>query len=151
MQQDARARRDAFLGQIGSRAVIMGMDGASMELVEHMVREGHAPNIGALMERGASRGVAFGTVRSALAERTHVGYDLPDLIAREEDAGHGRAGDAVGDVVEQVGVSAAVEEDAGAEGGPSASFTCHSAMSTGQTGSSDWSPNLTRKSRPNDW
>jgi predicted AlkP superfamily phosphohydrolase/phosphomutase len=39
------------------RAVILGMDGASFELVEHMVNEGHAPNIGRLMERGASRGM----------------------------------------------------------------------------------------------
>lgn len=39
------------------RAVIMGMDGASFELVEHMVREGHTPNIARLIERGASRGM----------------------------------------------------------------------------------------------
>jgi predicted AlkP superfamily phosphohydrolase/phosphomutase len=39
------------------RAVIMGMDGASMELIEHMVREGRAPNIAAMMQRGAWRGM----------------------------------------------------------------------------------------------
>src|SRR5512133_410992 len=38
-----------------SRAVVVGMDGASMELVKHMAREGHAPNIARLLEMGVHR------------------------------------------------------------------------------------------------
>ncbi|OGG57222.1 MAG: hypothetical protein A3F84_04525 [Candidatus Handelsmanbacteria bacterium RIFCSPLOWO2_12_FULL_64_10] len=37
------------------RAVIVGMDGASMELVKNMADQGHAPHIAALMRRGVWR------------------------------------------------------------------------------------------------
>ena len=37
------------------RAIVIGMDGASMEIISNMVEAGHAPNIGALMKRGAWR------------------------------------------------------------------------------------------------
>ena len=35
------------------RAIVVGMDGASMEIVQNMVKGGHAPNIGSLMKKGA--------------------------------------------------------------------------------------------------
>src|SRR5262249_53147266 len=60
-------------------------------------------------------GVAVGAARAALIERTHVGDNLPNLVAREEDAGHRRAGDAIGNVVEQVGVRASVKKHTGLE------------------------------------
>jgi predicted AlkP superfamily phosphohydrolase/phosphomutase len=37
------------------KAIVVGMDGASMEIVQNMVKAGHAPNIGSLMKRGAWR------------------------------------------------------------------------------------------------
>ena len=37
------------------RAIIIGMDGASMELVKNVIDWGHAPNMGHLMARGVSR------------------------------------------------------------------------------------------------
>lgn len=37
------------------RAIVVGMDGASMEIVKNMVDKGHAPNIKALMAEGAWR------------------------------------------------------------------------------------------------
>jgi predicted AlkP superfamily phosphohydrolase/phosphomutase len=37
------------------KAVVIGMDGASMELVQHMVDEGHMPYLAGLMERGVKR------------------------------------------------------------------------------------------------
>ena len=37
------------------RAIVVGLDGASMELVKHVVDEGHAPNIGSLIKRGVWR------------------------------------------------------------------------------------------------
>src|SRR5258708_38864024 len=77
-------------------------------------------------QRRAARRVALGAAGAALIERTHVGDNLPDLIAREEDAGHRRAGDAVRDVVEQVGGRTSVKEDAGLETGSAASFAFES-------------------------
>ncbi len=38
-----------------SRAIVIGMDGASMELVSNMVAWGHVPNIARLLERGVHR------------------------------------------------------------------------------------------------
>ncbi|MFC1462807.1 hypothetical protein ACFLQU_04295 [Verrucomicrobiota bacterium] len=35
------------------RAIFIGMDGASMDLVLLMVKEGHMPNLKGLIERGA--------------------------------------------------------------------------------------------------
>ena len=37
------------------RAILIGMDGASMELVINMVNGGHMPHLGKLMERGVHR------------------------------------------------------------------------------------------------
>ncbi len=37
------------------RAIVVGMDGASMEIVKNMVDAGHAPNIGSLIKRGVWR------------------------------------------------------------------------------------------------
>lgn len=37
------------------KAIVIGFDGASMELVLRMAREGHAPNIARLLDRGAYR------------------------------------------------------------------------------------------------
>jgi predicted AlkP superfamily phosphohydrolase/phosphomutase len=37
------------------RAIIVGMDGASMEIVRHMAETGHAPHIAALMQEGVWR------------------------------------------------------------------------------------------------
>src|SRR6266851_776560 len=65
----------------------------------------------------AARRVSGGPVDAACAERPNVGDHLPDLIAREEDAGHSGTGDAIGDVEKNVGVSGAVEEYAGLEVG----------------------------------
>lgn len=42
---------------LARRAIVVGMDGASMELVRRMVDEGHMPNLGRLMQRGAWREV----------------------------------------------------------------------------------------------
>ncbi len=43
------------MGAPAKRAIIIGMDGASMELVRNMIDWGHVPNIRHLYERGASR------------------------------------------------------------------------------------------------
>jgi len=37
------------------RAIVVGMDGASMEIVKNLANEGHCPNIAALMKQGAWR------------------------------------------------------------------------------------------------
>ena len=37
------------------RAILIGMDGASMELVNNMVDGGHMPHLGRLMERAVHR------------------------------------------------------------------------------------------------
>jgi hypothetical protein len=37
------------------RAIIVGLDGASMEIVKHMVDHGHAPNLGQLIATGSHR------------------------------------------------------------------------------------------------
>jgi predicted AlkP superfamily phosphohydrolase/phosphomutase len=37
------------------KAIIVGFDGASMELVSHMVEQGHMPNVGKLMAQGVHR------------------------------------------------------------------------------------------------
>ena len=37
------------------RAIVIGLDGASMEIVKHMVERGHAPNLGRLIETGCHR------------------------------------------------------------------------------------------------
>ena len=37
------------------RAILIGMDGASMEVVINMVNGGHMPHLGKLMERGVHR------------------------------------------------------------------------------------------------
>ena len=37
------------------KAIIVGFDGASMELVSHMVERGHMPNVGALVKQGVYR------------------------------------------------------------------------------------------------
>lgn len=42
---------------LAKRAIVIGMDGASMELIRLMVAEGQMPNLGRLMERGAWREV----------------------------------------------------------------------------------------------
>ena len=42
---------------LAKRAIVVGMDGASMELVGRMVDEGHMPNLGRLMAEGAWREV----------------------------------------------------------------------------------------------
>jgi predicted AlkP superfamily phosphohydrolase/phosphomutase len=42
---------------LARRAIVVGMDGASMELVGRMVDEGHMPNLGRLMAEGAWREV----------------------------------------------------------------------------------------------
>ena len=34
------------------RAIVIGMDGASMELVKNVIDWGHAPNMGQLLEQG---------------------------------------------------------------------------------------------------
>ncbi len=74
----------------------------------------------------AVRRISGRPVDAAGAERPNVGDHLPDLIAREEDAGHGGAGDAIGDVEKNVGVGSAVEEYAGLEVGSAASFAFQS-------------------------
>ena len=38
-----------------SRAMVIGLDGASMEIVKHMVEHGHAPNLGKLIVSGCHR------------------------------------------------------------------------------------------------
>ena len=45
------------MASLAKRAIVVGMDGASMELVRGMVDEGHMPNLGRLMARGAWREV----------------------------------------------------------------------------------------------
>ena len=40
---------------LARRAIVLGMDGASMELVVRMVHEGQMPNLGKLMAEGAWR------------------------------------------------------------------------------------------------
>lgn len=42
---------------LSKRAIVVGMDGASMELIGRMVDEGHMPNLGRLMAEGAWREV----------------------------------------------------------------------------------------------
>ena len=37
------------------RAIVIGMDGASMELVKNVIDWGHAPNMGRLLEEGVFR------------------------------------------------------------------------------------------------
>ena len=37
------------------RAIVIGLDGASMEIVKHMVERGHAPNLGQLIVSGCHR------------------------------------------------------------------------------------------------
>ena len=37
------------------RAIVVGMDGASMEIVKNLADQGHCPNIAALMKQGAWR------------------------------------------------------------------------------------------------
>jgi predicted AlkP superfamily phosphohydrolase/phosphomutase len=37
------------------RAMIIGIDGASMEIIKHMVERGHAPNLGKLIDTGCHR------------------------------------------------------------------------------------------------
>ena len=37
------------------KAIVIGMDGAAMELVQHMVAEGHMPNLSKLMDEGVKR------------------------------------------------------------------------------------------------
>ncbi len=43
------------MGSPAKRAIVIGMDGASMELVRNMIEWGQVPNIKRLFERGASR------------------------------------------------------------------------------------------------
>jgi predicted AlkP superfamily phosphohydrolase/phosphomutase len=43
------------MGSPAKRAIVIGMDGASMELVRNMAAEGHMPNLAALMQQGAWR------------------------------------------------------------------------------------------------
>jgi hypothetical protein len=37
------------------KAIVVGFDGASMELVAHMVEQGYMPNVGKLMAQGVYR------------------------------------------------------------------------------------------------
>ena len=37
------------------KAIVIGMDGAAMELVQHMVDQGHMPHLGQLMAQGVKR------------------------------------------------------------------------------------------------
>ena len=43
------------MGSPAKKAIVIGMDGASMEIVKNMVDWGHMPNLAKLVERGAWR------------------------------------------------------------------------------------------------
>src|SRR5262249_41086654 len=78
----------------------------------------------------AMRRIARRTLRAALLKCADIGDDLTHLDRREEDSGHGGSSDAVGDVAHEVGVSAAVVEDAGGEGRAATAFAVDSVALT---------------------
>ena len=82
------------------KAIVIGMDGAAMELVQNMVDWGHMPNLEKLMQRGVKRPMigVFPTLTPPGWTETSTSGQVGDILAADGGNGNPGRGDGPGGI-----------------------------------------------------